>query len=83
MVVRDFGEPIYPGLRCVGRVERGGDQPFHTVTNSENSHAREALLHTCEGPVDAVFLDPPHNAGARDWKHNNDYVDGNDRNRNS
>lgn len=30
VVVREFGQPIHPGLRSVGRIERGGDKPFHT-----------------------------------------------------
>ena len=30
-----------------------------------------------------VLLDPPYNTGARDWKYNNDYVDGNDQYRHS
>lgn len=78
VVVREFGQPIYPGLRPVGRIERGGDKPFHTVINAENYHALETLLYTCEGKVDAIYIDPPYNTGARDWKYNNDYVDGND-----
>lgn len=78
VVVREFGQPIYPGLKSVGRIERGGDKPFHTVINAENYHALETLLYTCEGQVDAIYIDPPYNTGARDWKYNNDYVDGND-----
>lgn len=78
VVVREFGQPIYPGLKSVGRIERGGDKPFHTVINAENYHALELLLYTCEGRVDAIYIDPPYNTGARDWKYNNNYVDGND-----
>lgn len=44
IVVRDFGEPIYPGLQSVGSVERCGDKPFHTVINAENFNALETLL---------------------------------------
>jgi hypothetical protein len=25
--------------------------------------------------VDVIYIDPPYNTGARDWKYNNDYVD--------
>lgn len=75
VVVREFGQPIYPGLRSVGRIERGGDRPFHTVINSENYHALETLLYTSAGQVDAIYIDPPYNSGAKDWKYNNDYVD--------
>lgn len=32
---------------------------------------------------DSVFIDPPYNTGARDWKYNNDYVDNNDQYRHS
>lgn len=78
VVVREFGDPIYPGLKSVGRIERGGDKPFHTVINSENYHALETLLYAYEGKVDCIYIDPPYNTGARDWKYNNDYVDGND-----
>lgn len=28
--------------------------------------------------VDCIYIDPPYNTGAKDWKYNNDYVDGND-----
>jgi adenine-specific DNA-methyltransferase len=38
MVVAEFRDTIYPGL-STGRVERGGDKPFHTVINGENYHA--------------------------------------------
>lgn len=78
VVVAEFKEPIYPGLVSTGRVMRGGDKPFHAVINAENYHALEALAYTHEGKVDAIYIDPPYNSGARDWKYNNDYVDGDD-----
>jgi len=28
--------------------------------------------------VDAIYIDPPYNTGAKDWKYNNDYVEGDD-----
>ncbi len=75
IVIREFGDPIYPGLRSVGTVERGGERPFHTVINSENFHALEMLLYTCAGEVDVIYIDPPYNTGDRSWKYNNDFVD--------
>ncbi len=36
VVVREFGEPIYPGLRSVGKLTAGGDKPAHVVINAEN-----------------------------------------------
>ena len=76
VVVREFGEAIYPGLKSVGSVSNGGDKPPHLVINAENFHALETLLYTHENKIDAVYIDPPYNTGNRDWKYNNDYVDG-------
>jgi len=78
VVIRGFGEAIYPGLKGVGRIERGGDKPFHSVVNGENFYVLETLLYAYEGHVDCIYIDPPYNSGARDWKYNNDYVDGED-----
>ena len=78
VVVAEFRDPIYPGLVSTGKVERGGDRPFHAVINGENFHALQLLLYTHEGKVDAIYIDPPYNTGARDWKYNNDYVDKDD-----
>ena len=40
----------------------------------------DAKLITTE---EAIYIDPPYNTGARDWKYNNDYVDGADTYRHS
>lgn len=78
IVVAEFRDYIYPGLVSTGKVERGGDKPFHTVINGENFHALEALTYTHRGKVDVIYIDPPYNSGAKDWKYNNDYVEGDD-----
>jgi len=78
LLVSEFRDWIYPGLRPDGAVERGGDKPFHTVINGENFHVLEQLTFTHERAVDAIYIDPPYNTGARDWKYNNDYVEGDD-----
>lgn len=59
VVIREFGDAIYPGLESVGRVQRGGDKPFHSVINAENYHACEMLLYPYAGRVDAIYIDPP------------------------
>jgi len=85
VVVAEFRDPIYPGLVSTGKVERGGgglgdpgDKPYHAVINAENFHALQTLLFTHRGKVDAIYIDPPYNTGARDWKYNNDYVESDD-----
>ncbi len=83
VVVAEFRDIIYPGLVSTGKVERGGDQPFHTVINGENYHVLKALTYTHRGKVDAIYIDPPYNTGAKDWKYNNDYVESDDQYRHS
>lgn len=83
VVVAEFRDTIYPGLESTGRVERGGDKPWHTVINGENYHALKALTWTHRGKVDAIYIDPPYNTGAKDWKYNNDYVEADDSYRHS
>lgn len=74
VVVAEFRDLIHPGLVSTGKVMRGGDKPFHTVINGENYHVLKALTYTHRGKVDAIYIDPPYNTGAKDWKYNNDYV---------
>jgi adenine-specific DNA-methyltransferase len=78
VVVAEFRDPIYPGLVSTGKVERGADKPFHTVINAENFHALQTLLFTHRGRIDCIYIDPPYNTGAKDWKYNNDYVESDD-----
>jgi adenine-specific DNA-methyltransferase len=84
VVVRSFGDAIYPALVPVDRVERGGpDKPWHVLINADNFHALQLLLYCYEAKVDVIYIDPPYNTGARDWKYNNDYVDKGDNFRHS
>lgn len=78
VVVAEFKDYIYPGLVSTGKVERGENKPYHTVINGENFHALEALTFTHRGRIDAIYIDPPYNTGAKDWKYNNNYVEGED-----
>ena len=76
VLVVSFGEPIYPVLTPVDRIARGGpDKPWHILINADNYHALQLLLYAYERKVDVIYIDPPYNTGARDWKYNNDYVD--------
>jgi adenine-specific DNA-methyltransferase len=63
VAVAEFGEAIYPGLRHLGAICRGGDKPAHVVINGENHHALEALQFTHAGNVDCIYIDPPYNLG--------------------
>jgi adenine-specific DNA-methyltransferase len=83
IVIAEFKDYIYPGLVSTGKVERGDNKPYHTVINGENYHALKALTFTHKGKLDAIYIDPPYNSGARDWKYNNDYVETEDNYRHS
>jgi adenine-specific DNA-methyltransferase len=78
VVIAEFRDSIYPGLVSTGKVERGGSKPFHAVISAENFHAIQALLYCHRGQVDAIYIDPPYNTGAKDWKYDNDYVEADD-----
>jgi adenine-specific DNA-methyltransferase len=80
IVVREFGEPVYPGLRTVERILNGPtDTPWHIVMNGENFHALQALRSTHRDKVDLIYIDPPYNTGNEGWIYNDRYVDTNDR----
>jgi adenine-specific DNA-methyltransferase len=84
VVVAEFRDPIYPGLVSTGEgIKRGGGKPYHAVINAENYHALQTLLLTHRSKVDVIYIDPPYNTGAKDWKYNNDYVEGEDHYRHS
>jgi len=78
LVLRRFGDPVCPTLTPLETVERGGGKPYHAVINGENYHALQLLALLYEEQVDCMFLDPPYNTGATDWKYSNNYVDKND-----
>jgi adenine-specific DNA-methyltransferase len=79
VVVCQFGEPIFPALVPVDRVQNGPDDAsWHTLIEADNYHALQLLEYLYAGKVDCIYIDPPYNSGARDWKYNNDYVDVND-----
>ena len=79
LVTKRFGEPIYPVLTKVGEVRRSESRPSHAVINGENFHALQLFTYMYEEQVDCIYIDPPYNTGARDWKYNNSYVDKKDR----
>ena len=84
VAVAEYQQPIYAGLKETGRVGNGDPtQLSQIVINGENYHALETLLFAYAGKVDCIYIDPPYNTGAKDWKYNNDYVDDNDQYRHS
>lgn len=84
IAVAEFGDPIYPYLKPLDSVCNAPDSDlWHTLIEADNYHALQLLEYLYAGKVDCIYIDPPYNTGARDWKYNNDYVDGNDSYRHS
>lgn len=84
VTVAEFGEPIYPYLKPIDTVCNAPDSDlWHTLIEADNYHALQLLEYLYAGKVDCIYIDPPYNTGAKDWKYNNDFVDGSDAYRHS
>lgn len=84
VVTAEFGEAIYPYLKPLDSVCNAPDSElWHTLIEADNYHALQLLEYLYAGKVDCIYIDPPYNTGATDWKYNNDYVDGSDMYRHS
>ncbi len=82
--VAEFGEPIYPYLHPMDSICNAPNSDlWHTLIEADNYHALQLLEYLYAGKVDCIYIDPPYNTGAKDWKYNNDYVDSNDTYRHS
>ena len=80
----ELGDPIYPCLQPLGEVCNAPDSElWHTLIEADNYHALQLLEYLYAGKVDCIYIDPPYNTGATDWKYNNKYVDENDEYRHS
>ena len=67
--VAEFVEPIYPYLKPLDTVCNAPDSDlWHTLIEADNYHALQLLEYLYAGKVDCIYIDPPYNTGARDWK---------------
>lgn len=57
--------------------------PYNFIIEGDNLQALYLLEKTHRGRIDCIYIDPPYNTGARDWKYNNDYVEKTDNYRHS
>jgi len=64
-------------------ISDGPDEPTNILIEGDNYHALSVLNYTHKGKIDVIYIDPPYNTGAKDWKYNNAYVDDNDAYRHS
>lgn len=52
--------------------------PYNFLLEGDNLHSLKLLEKTHKGKIDVIYIDPPYNTGAKDWKYDNNYVDSND-----
>lgn len=84
VAVARFGEPIFPFLIPIDKVENAPNSSlWHTLIEADNFHALQRLEYLYPKQVDCIYIDPPYNSRAKDWKYNNDYVDPTDSYRHS
>jgi adenine-specific DNA-methyltransferase len=57
-------------------INNGGQVNF--LIEGDNLASLKLLEKTHKGKIDVIYIDPPYNTGAKDWKYDNDYVDQND-----
>lgn len=82
--IAEFGDPIYPYLKRIDSICNAPDSDlWHILIEADNYHALQLLEYLYAEKVDCIYIDPPYNTGAKDWKYNNDYVDGTDAYRHS
>lgn len=73
--VAEFGESIYPFLKPIDSVCNAPNSDlWHCLIEADNYHALQLLEYLYAGKVDCIYIDPPYNTGAKDWKCNNNYV---------
>lgn len=54
------------------------EKPVNILIEGDNYHALYVLNYTHKRKIDVIYIDPPYNTGAKDWRYNNNYVDVND-----
>ena len=48
--------------------------PTNILIEGDNYHALSVLNYTHKGKIDVIYIDPPYNTGAKNWKYNNHFV---------
>lgn len=65
------------------RLDLGEAYPNNLMIEGDNYLALSVLNYTHKKNIDLIYIDPPYNTGAKNWKYNNDYVDKDDEYRHS
>ncbi len=60
--------------RVKGKEIRTTDDEDNILIEGDNYHALTVLNYTHKEKIDVIYIDPPYNTGAHDWKYNNSFV---------
>lgn len=60
------------------KIKKSDSESSSYLIEGDNYHALSVLNYTHRNKIDAIYIDPPYNTGAKNWVYNNDYVDEND-----
>ena len=75
--------PIFHEVKSRAVISENKLAPNHILIEGDNIQAISSLIYTHESKVDVIYIDPPYNTGASNWKYNNDYVNKDDQYRHS
>ena len=70
--------PVLKEISSKEILDKDVAKPVNILIEGDNYHALSVLNFTHQGKIDVIYIDPPYNTGARDWRYNNDYIDKND-----
>jgi adenine-specific DNA-methyltransferase len=65
------------------RIDLSEEFPNNLMIEGDNYLALSVLNYTHKKNIDLIYIDPPYNTGAKNWKYNNNYVDKDDEYRHS
>jgi len=65
------------------RIDLSEEYPNNLMIEGDNYLALSVLNYTHKKNIDLIYIDPPYNTGAKNWKYNNNYVDKDDEYRHS
>ncbi len=67
----------FPILKLIKKnnILKNRNKPTNLFIEGDNYHSLSVFNYTHQKKIDFIYIDPPYNTGAKDWKYNNDYVD--------
>ena len=71
-------ETMIPYLEKQIEVNAKSKNGKNFLIEGDNYASLKLLEKTHKEKIDLIYIDPPYNTGAKDWKYNNDYVDSED-----